>query len=210
MIIVHFVSGQARRSYRMICGSWILEHFDNKGKGRERCSERGGGDRGGVGKGLYCSAVSWQMKRAVICRKHLLSSLFLTNNGHETHFFQRKTRHSNTLPVDFNPRKSNAFFVQIRGVVNLQCALKAHRDEFCVEGEKSVQCAFLLFFPSKLSVWIAPLFLVEPFYHLLWELLFQIFFFFWNKVEPGFTKVQNQSPSEVSMYDPPCGVLELL
>lgn len=44
--------------------------LSTRGKG-ERCSERGGGDRGGGGKGLYCSAVSWQMKRAVICRKHL-------------------------------------------------------------------------------------------------------------------------------------------
>lgn len=47
---------------------WKLKlwHFDNQGE-RDVARE----EETKVGKGLYCSSVSWQMKRAVICRKHL-------------------------------------------------------------------------------------------------------------------------------------------
>lgn len=65
---------------------WKLKlwHFDKEGE-RDVAREK----EAKVGKGLYCSSVSWQMKRAPICRKHL-SPLFLTSNGRKTHFFQRK------------------------------------------------------------------------------------------------------------------------
>lgn len=45
-----------------------------------------------VGKGLYCSSVSWQMKRAVICRKHLspLSSSPVMDAKHVS--FREKAR----------------------------------------------------------------------------------------------------------------------
>lgn len=114
-------------------------------RGKERRSERGGGG----GKGLYCSAVSWQMKRTVICRKHLFSSRSFppTNNGHKTNvsFKERPDTVTLYLIVGFNPRDSNTFFVQIRGVENLRCALESHRGEFCVEREKCSVCLLLFF-----------------------------------------------------------------
>lgn len=47
---------------------WKLKlwHFDSEGE-RDVARE----EEAKVGKGLYCSSVSWQMKRAVIWRKHL-------------------------------------------------------------------------------------------------------------------------------------------
>lgn len=72
-----------------------------------------------VEKDCIAPCVSWQMKRSLISRKRLSPPLFLPNNVHKTHFFPRKTRQRNTS-VDFIPRSSNTFLVQIRGVVNLK------------------------------------------------------------------------------------------
>lgn len=106
------------KSYRSICGRWILEHFDTEGK--KRCSERGGG-----GNGL---ALLRQMKQTPGWRKTPLSSLFPTNNGHKPTFFQRKTGHINTLSAcwfviqgrveHFSLRR--VFSVKRRGVMILQ------------------------------------------------------------------------------------------
>lgn len=64
---------------------WKLKlwHFDNEGSEMKEEAE--------VGKGLYCSFVSWQMKRAVICRKHL-SPPSSSPVIDAKHFFQRKAQ----------------------------------------------------------------------------------------------------------------------
>lgn len=72
-----------------VCGSQILAHFESEGKESWR---------------QFVSVTSWQMKRTEIHRKHALSSHFLANNGHKTHFCLRNARHSNVLcDCLFNP-----------------------------------------------------------------------------------------------------------
>lgn len=117
------------------------------------------------------------------------------------------------LIVDFDPRQSNSFFVQIRGVVNLRCALKLRRGWILCWTWKVFSVPFT-FFNLNEDFWIAPFVsvwtLLSFILLLYFSFLYFFFLFFRKSVEPGFTKVQNQSPSEVSLYDPPCGVLELL
>lgn len=73
---------------------WRLKlwHFDYEGE-----QDVAGEEEGEVGKGLYCSFVSWQMKRAVICRKHLspASSSPVIDAKHIS--FREKPRQMNTL-----------------------------------------------------------------------------------------------------------------
>lgn len=76
---------------------WTLKlwHFDNEG-GRDVARED---EEEEVGKGLYCSSVSWQMKRAVICRKHLSppSSSQVIDAKHIS--YREKPRQMNSLSV---------------------------------------------------------------------------------------------------------------
>lgn len=104
---VFFILSMVRlNSYRMICGSWILEHFDNKGK--KRCSGRGGGGTGAV---LLCRFLADETNPQSVGNTFLLS-LFPTNNGHKTIFFSFNERPDTAtlyLIVDFDPRKSERF-----------------------------------------------------------------------------------------------------
>lgn len=155
--------------------------------GKKTCSEGGGGgDGGGDGKGLYHSAVSWQMKQTVICRKHLspLSSPPIIDTKHI--FFQRKTRHSHTLTHLIRRWVTllslrQVFFVQIRCVVNLQFVLKLHWGESCVKWKCSV-CLLYFVFQSKSSLWIVPLLLFRPYY----QLFNKDFFFVSRKLAESF------------------------
>lgn len=97
------------------------------------------------------------MKQTAVCRKTPLSSLFPTNNGHTTNFFQRKTTHINTLSdcwfvIQERVKRFSlrwVFFVQIRGVMILQCTLEMN----FVLNVNSVQCAFYFsYFQSKLKI----------------------------------------------------------
>lgn len=76
---------------------WKLKlwHFDNEGE-RDVAREE---EEAEVVKGLYCSFVSWQMKRGVICRKHLSppSSSQVIDSKHIS--FREKPRQMNTLSV---------------------------------------------------------------------------------------------------------------
>lgn len=85
------------------------------------------------------------------------------------------------LIVDFNPRWSNTFFVQIRGVVNLQCALELHRGWILCWTWKVFSVPFT-FFNLNEDFWIAPLLLVGPFSHLFYYFFLFCVFFFLPKV----------------------------
>lgn len=122
----------------------------------KRCSERGGGVRV-----VLPLPVSWQMKRGVICRKHLspLSSPTIMDTSH----------------VSFKERPDTVtlyllIWIQGGGTLSL------YRLEVSWIAPRWVLCwtwtvfsvPFYFFFQSKLRVWRAPLFLVKPFYQLLW------------------------------------------
>lgn len=173
----HLSSERRRSICRTSCGSWILEHFDNTGK--KRCSGRG---RGG-GTGLCLCLFPGGSNGLQRVRKSPFTSPLLSSSPimdtKQISFKERPDRVPFYLIIWIQGEVTLfsllwwVFFVQI--VVDPHAPLR----RFVLS---SVQCAFLLFI-LRLRLWIAPLFLVGPFYFLLF-----LYFCFWKLSLAGFYK----------------------
>lgn len=161
-------------SCRMICGSWILEHFENEAK---RCSERR--------RRLWCR---WERFAALCCfpadkmkcdlEETPFSSLLSPPPPiMDTNIYFRDTVTFNLL-VGLNPREQHSSVHDECSLYTLGmwCAHSGCTEVNFVLNVTSVVCLLLCAF-SISWFWIAPLFPVGPlsFFRLLF-LLFRIFF----------------------------------
>lgn len=139
IVCFHFVTGQAKRATGLSVEVDYWSTLTTRGR-RDVAREEE------VGRGLYHSAVSWQMKRTAICRKYFspLSSPPIMDTK-PISFKERPDTVTLYQIVDFNPRKRNArqFTTSVLCTDQWCSESSVHRGEFVLNVKKCSVCLLL-------------------------------------------------------------------